>query len=228
MSGVKRDCVCPRARHVHGTVKAYNQDACRCVDCSTVRARYVKRQRWQYARREAAGIPVGLVDSAGTRRRLQALAAIGWSTTRLATELGVAQQRVSELQAHTARVQAQLAARVSRLYDRLWNVALAWPGAAACRVYAAGKGYVPPLAWDDDTIDDPAAEPVGSLLAAAALDEVAVTEAMRGRPVPLNRAERAEAVRRLTAAGYSSRQIAERLSTYQRKITRDRAKGRAA
>lgn len=60
------------------------------------------------------------------------------------------------------------------------------------------------------------------------LDEVAVERAMNGDPVALTKAERAEVVRRLTARGLPVRQIAERLHTTSRTITRVRARMRTA
>ena len=35
------------------------------------------------------------------------------------------------------------------------------PGAERARSTAKRKGWAPPMAWDDDTIDDPQAKPVG-------------------------------------------------------------------
>lgn len=161
MNQQRRDCQCPRANHKHGTVAAYNTDRCRCDDCSAARARHVKRWRHTYDRRQRAGQPVGLIPAAGTSRRLQALAAIGWSTVRLGAELGVTQQRISELQLakQHARVQATLAVRVAALYDRLWNITPTWPGASRARAAAAARGWVVPMAWDDDLIDEPDARP---------------------------------------------------------------------
>jgi FixJ family two-component response regulator len=97
---------------------------------------------------------------------------------------------------------------------------------------------VPPLAWDDDTIDDPAAyprtsPPIGPTCTDCAhpscevirpqLDEVAVEEAARGRAVYLTPAERQVAVERLTARGQSAREIADLLNTSPRTVQRKRA-----
>jgi hypothetical protein len=75
------------------------------------------------------------------------------------------------------------------------------------------------MAWDDiDTDPTPGADPVSAeqppatrIDASGAIDEIAVERAMDGDHVTLTRAERDEAVRRLTARGLSVRQIAERL-----------------
>lgn len=108
----------------------------------------------------------GRLPSAGTRRRLQALAARGWSFSRLAERLGVT-ANVLWGWCRRPHVLATTAARVRALYDELWDApppaftdadrALAARTAAT----AAARGWPPPLAWDDETIDDPAALPEG-------------------------------------------------------------------
>lgn len=35
---LRRDCRCPRARHVHGTRRAYQYDRCRCTPCRRAHA----------------------------------------------------------------------------------------------------------------------------------------------------------------------------------------------
>lgn len=111
------------------------------------------------------------VDATGTRRRLQALVAIGWSQTRLADQLGWNVGNINSLilGRYCPRVQHDTEVRVRALYDRLWNVPPVAAnghqrgGIAHAKKVAAKRGWVPPMAWDDDTIDDPAAWPsVGS------------------------------------------------------------------
>jgi transcriptional regulator with XRE-family HTH domain len=109
--------------------------------------------------------PGTLVGGTGTRRRVQALVARGWSQARLAGQLGLtgsnfaAMMRRDQVTAGTARA-------VRDMYDRLWNQAPPENGqreriaAARARNYAAQRGWVPPLGWDDEVIDDPAAPPV--------------------------------------------------------------------
>jgi transcriptional regulator with XRE-family HTH domain len=99
----------------------------------------------------------GWVAAAGTQRRLRALAAIGWSAPRLAERLGMNPVALSRLMTRDKqRVTAITAAKARALYDELWNTSGPWPKA---RTWAAQHGWPPPLAWDDDTIDDPAAQP---------------------------------------------------------------------
>jgi hypothetical protein len=57
------------------------------------------------------------------------------------------------------------AAAVVALYDELWNAtptagsASLAGGITRAKKVAQGYGWPPPMAWDDDTIDDPAARP---------------------------------------------------------------------
>jgi hypothetical protein len=96
--------------------------------------------------------PLG-VTAVGVQRRLRALMAIGWSGVALAAELGVTPNAISETVAqHRFYSYRDRADRIVALYDRLS------PGCAdPCRFtveYARTKHWAPPMAWDDDTIDD--------------------------------------------------------------------------
>ncbi len=104
------------------------------------------------------------IDGTGTRRRLQALAALGWSQSRLADRLGMAKTNVG-IAMHADGVRADTARKVRRLYDDLWNQlppqATSRDRAAADQVRdrALAAGWLPPLAWDDDELDDPRSRP---------------------------------------------------------------------
>ncbi|MFG3476429.1 hypothetical protein ACGF3K_14355 [Streptomyces sp. NPDC047980] len=103
------------------------------------------------------------IDGTGTRRRLQALVAMGWPQSALARRLGMNRSNfgrtiVSEL------VAAGTARAAIALYDELWRLDPTAHGtadhrAAAARAYAADRGWPPVGAWDDDQIDDPAGFP---------------------------------------------------------------------
>lgn len=163
-----------------------------------------------------------LVDATGTTRRLRALAAVGWSNSELGKRAGVDHSTVCQW-ANSRRVRVATAATVRRLYEELSMT----PGPSTkVRQLAAKRGWPPPLAWDDDRIDDPAARPNLGRHAdgkATPVDEIAVQRAMRGQPVRLTPAERREAVHRLTRAGLSAAQIAARLRVAQRSVVRHRA-----
>lgn len=97
----------------------------------------------------------GSVPNVGARRRLQALMVMGWRHQDLAPILGF---RTTNLN-HQAGVwiTKQKHDAVKDLYDRIWNVN--GPAGAQSLSRVAKAGYAPPLAWDDETIDDPNAAP---------------------------------------------------------------------
>jgi len=103
----------------------------------------------------------GYVDATGSRRRLQALAVMGWSTRRIARELGNLDPQTYQYieSGRTKTIRRRTAQAITELYDRLWSQQ--GPSPRSTRV-ALTKGWVPPLAWDDDEIDDPKASPRSS------------------------------------------------------------------
>jgi hypothetical protein len=175
------------------------------------------------ARRYLARGPMR-VDSTGTRRRLQALAVMGWPSEAIGARLGV-QGRVVAGWRYGPRVDRSTAARVARLYDELWDKR---GPSNSTAVRARNKGWLPPLAWNDEDLDRPDARPSRMTEYRPAMDEIAVERAMRGSEVHLLPAERAEVVRRLTEAGLSAQEIARRAGITSRTVVRRRAKGRAA
>lgn len=122
----------------------------------------------------------GLVDAAGTRRRLRALVALGWPLKHLHLRLGCSTRTVWLLAGSTASDEAALVNvrtrdAVRRLYDDL-SLSVPSPGRATTRArnIASARGWPPPLAWDDDDIDDPAAAPATGPTTEAVVDHVAV------------------------------------------------------
>lgn len=118
----------------------------------------------RYVLNRAAGVQAR-VPSIGTKRRLHALAAMGYTWTALDRELGTA--RMAEKWANEPRVYifATSAARVAAIYERL---SMRFPpetnrhektAAGRARNLARRQGWPPPLAWDN--IDDPNERPRG-------------------------------------------------------------------
>ena len=97
------------------------------------------------------------VDVSGTRRRIQALARTGWSMRHLAELLGVT---VSTVSAYTKPNRKRVLVRVARAVRDVYDELAMTPGdcTRAAR-WAERRGWPPPLAWDDATIDDPTAQP---------------------------------------------------------------------
>lgn len=101
-----------------------------------------------------------LVDSTGTRRRVQALATLGWSPERIAVRAGISRGPVYRaLGGGGVSVSSATAIRVA--YDALWDVRATGGRCDVVAARARAAGWAPPLAWDDDTIDDPVAVPEG-------------------------------------------------------------------
>jgi transcriptional regulator with XRE-family HTH domain len=104
------------------------------------------------------------VDATGTRRRLQALMTVGRTGAELMVAIGDVRTRFAALLAQEV-VTAQKARTVRDLYERWWNVTPPTDtreqriNVSKARNFAARHGFAPPMAWDDDTIDDPSAEP---------------------------------------------------------------------
>ncbi|MFF3443590.1 hypothetical protein [Streptosporangium sp. NPDC002721] len=122
-----------------------------------------------------------VIDASGTRRRLQALVACGWSQAKLAERIGWTPSNFSTLISGD-RVTVASARLVRSLYDELWDQAppeenrYDKASAARARNHAAAQGWLPPQAWDDDLLDVPDSELPAELARRAALmddDELA-------------------------------------------------------
>jgi AraC-like DNA-binding protein len=184
---------------------------------------------------QANRAPRSHVEATGTRRRLQALIAVGWPHDELAARLGrgSASLRRSML---SDSVTSQTAQDVSALYDKLWGLRPPLStdeqraAADAARAFAAERGWLPPLAWDDiDT--DPEPQHIEHAVTIEDIDEIAVERALAGDGVRLEHltvAEQDEVVRRLTERGKSIRDIAQQLATTKRTVSRRRASINAA
>lgn len=98
------------------------------------------------------------VGAHGTKRRVQALAWMGWPEAEVAARCGVRPKTIAA-EIDRGRVSHRLALRVAAVYADLSHV----PGPSQV---AAGKarslGHPPPAAWDEDTIDNPRARPIGA------------------------------------------------------------------
>lgn len=96
--------------------------------------------------------PVVTESALGAARRLQALSALGWS-------LGQVAQRCSVHHAHLCKIAKgavtavlpDTRAEVERVYEEMSHL----PGPSQLvRATARARGWVPPLAWDEDLVDD--------------------------------------------------------------------------
>lgn len=158
------------------------------------------------------------IDSTGAVRRIQALVALGWSQSKIATRLGILRSNFTVLAQGRTGITVAHDKAVRALYDE-WSMQLPpqaeWRDKIAAnrsRNYASAHGWVPPLAWDDESIDDPSAGPyVTSDEGAAAVDEAAIERRMLGdKSARLRPVDRAELVRRMLARGVTRNEIERR------------------
>lgn len=102
-------------------------------------------------------------DACGSRLRLCALVAVGHCATSLASELDLSVPRVRRLlEGQTHRVSLSVHTKVCELYRRMWDqlpperTGRERSRANAARNRARAANWLPPMALDDDRIDDPA------------------------------------------------------------------------
>lgn len=96
----------------------------------------------------------GQIGAEPTRRRLRALACMGYGLDTLAVETSTNASTLGMIRRGNERVGAAIALRVSDAYDRLHMI----PGPCGqAREGARARGWAPPLAWNN--IDDPDEDP---------------------------------------------------------------------
>ena len=164
--------------------------------------------------------PSGHVPRVGAVRRVQALMAMGWSHQEL-DRAGV--PNTARLLTGTGNlVTIQRWREISELYDRLSMT----PGPSPqTRGWAKTLGYAPPLAWDEDTIDDPRAQPHGKdeeHSPGQVIDMVAIRRTLDepGTNAALTPQEQVIAMRAMAARGRSDAHIGERLGVSDRTVLR--------
>lgn len=111
-----------------------------------------------------AAPPPPEVTTPGLVRRLQALAAIGWSALEIQRRHGIWPDHLRDLRrsdpADRVFVRPNVRAAILAAWDELhMTPAPASRGSNNVRAYAKRRGWAPPLAWEN--IDDPDEQPVG-------------------------------------------------------------------
>jgi hypothetical protein len=136
--------------HKHGiNSHCYHHGGCRCTPC-----RELDNARQREARRQKAyGRYQPNIDATGTRRRIQALNALGWSDRIIGEHCGLGGKNVYSAKT-TKRTTPRIRAAIETAYAALSGVAPA-PCQSVSQVKGAARrhGYVPPLGWEN--IDDP-------------------------------------------------------------------------
>lgn len=177
----------------HGLLSGW---AAGCLDECCMRAKRRYDKRWQV---DADRGIRRIVGATGTRRRIQALQAIGWPTDALAAELGLGRNGLRMITSRD-RVRRSTAVRVAKLYQRLW---MTEGPSSRVRVVAQRKGWLPPMAWDD--IDHPGEghHQVPAHHRDQEVDRVVVDRALTGVRVKANEAEKAAITASWEASGGS-------------------------
>ena len=165
----------------HGSWAGYGA-GCRLECCREAACNYQKRRRY-----DADNGRPRMVDARDTKRRLQALAAIGWDFYSIATEMGEHREWVWQIYRRDT-VRVITAKKVDAVYNRLcMTVPTGWIADRARRS-AAAKGWVGPLAWDDIDNDDAPNNPEAD--SDECVDEVKVARVVNGSLQDCNTPER--------------------------------------
>jgi hypothetical protein len=147
------EVVCLAKRH--GTHHAYRAHRCRCPETLAFMAQVQREGR----ARRAAGVS-GNIDPTATHRMIKALFAAGWTGTEMSARLGYRRPWTAAEFLASKQVNRKTEEKIRGLYDALQ----ATPGPSKLNQQRSKlKGWATPFAWDDDTIGDPQAEPVGRL-----------------------------------------------------------------
>lgn len=146
------------------------------------------------------------IDATGCRRMLQSLLCDGWTLREQAARLGFTVHYI--VYGGSALVHRDRVAKIRALYEELSSIA-APADTIHNRARQRGRrfGYAPPEAWDEDSIEDPAAQP--KLEPQPLVDDVRVQRAIDGVLAwgQLDPDERRTAVDRLLCAGKSKSAI---------------------
>lgn len=148
-----------------------------------------------------------VVDGTGSRRRLRALVAAGWTQRELAQRCGWVYEGLNAfLNTEGKDLTAGAARRVEAVFREL-QLQPAGPSTKSRRL-AQRRGWLPPLAWDEDSIDDPDASPhcLDELADDGEVDEITVERCLAAwrsntKPPQVSPQDRVSVASALLAAG---------------------------
>lgn len=139
--------VCPPSHDHASNSVCRSVHHCRCEPCTDRARRY---ENWRSKQRTPL-----LTPAIGTIRRIRALNRLGWSSYALSARLGKAPCYVHSI-VRKQQVTRRTAAVIRRLYDELsMTIPPETASTIRTRNHAIRSGWLPPLAWDDETIDLP-------------------------------------------------------------------------
>lgn len=133
-------------QHRHGeTTDCYNRGRCRCQPCRLNRSR--ARQGEQHHINRLAGRNVW-TGSAPSARRLQALAAVGYSTVEISRLTGLACRNLNDIRLGAKPyVTASTEQAIKTAYSKYATTPSADPRAGFTRAIARRNGYLSAMAW---------------------------------------------------------------------------------
>lgn len=165
----------------------------RCREAARLGEARYRKHRYLYGPRK--------ISALGARRRVQALAAIGWTYREIGERMTppISSEAVGKLIRFDTTYRDK-AEQIARVYDELWNT----PGTSVkTRRRAEASGWFPPMDWDDDRLDDPDYVPLAQVLRDWA--EALEIERKRQRPRTPEQAERDRVMSRLRKQRYRER-----------------------
>lgn len=176
----------------HGTSNRY-KSGCRCTPCRRDHTR--EKKAW------LLGLRGQLVPALGTHRRIRALVALGWTYGEIAAACGVTTREWTGDVLRSERVHIDTHERVADAYRAMSMTVPEGPLRNRQRLFAARKGWLPPLAYDDpDTDPEPPGEPASS--SPGSYDPAVVERILGGDwRMGATTAERREVLRRWLATG---------------------------
>lgn len=145
--GTARTYRCPPDHKHEATGTCFNQHGCGCFPCVEGRRVYQEQRdkkiaygRWETDRTK--------VDATGTRRRVQALAFLGWCSKDIADGIRTRDSHVRHLW-RTDTVEQRTKERVEKFYSQVWDKEPPSGRKKKTANLARREGWVGPLHWDD-------------------------------------------------------------------------------
>lgn len=162
-----------------------------------------------------------MISAHGSKRRVQALVALGWRLGEIAEWLDCHQSELSNLihpanRTVSGRRHRQIAAMFRERCMTVPDTPSPWSLSRASR-----ERWVPPLAWDDIDRDERPAV-CSATSPKETIDHIAVELALSGQKVKLRRADRMEAVRIGHGRRWSDRKIARVTGIIEKSVFRIR------
>lgn len=196
----------PRHGKLAGAVAHRKAGEKLCDPCALADYRYSKLRRLDHTQGRPRMLP-----AIGFQRRVRALQAMGYQLESIAAHLGITRGLLSVRLYRSEWISRTNHLKMTKVYDRLCMVTPEKPSRRTL-LYAAREGWLPPLAWDDDTIDDPNFTPgrTRPMLISKDIDPIVIERILAGDTyLHTTVAEKHEAMRRWKAMGRSERSLCE-------------------